>query len=182
MYKVEVGNYVKTVINDVVALKKSGEAKAIISLLNKMCESPKDVMAALPNFDKDEITDEVLLYVDADVTVYYIATTPKIVYPPHEHAMVAISAIYKGTETHLFYDREGDNVVERSQVRFQSPAVVDMAVETVHAILNEDAEPNESLHFYFGNLEDQKRTLWDSDGKNPQQYVQSDYDSFAKPY
>jgi len=38
------------------------------------------------------------------------------------------------------------------------------------------------LHFYFGDLEVQKRTLWDGDGKNPQQYVQSDYDSFTKPH
>lgn len=178
MYKVEVGDVLKSIINDVVTLKKNGKDEAVMLRLNDMCEKPETVINALPDFD----TDEVLLYVDDEVTVYYIATTPKILYPPHEHGMEAISAIYKGTETHIFYDRSGEDVVRRSQVRFQSPAVVDMTVDTVHAILNEDEEPNESLHFYFGDLEVQKRTLWNAEGKSPQQYVQTDYESFTKPY
>lgn len=176
MYKVEVGKAVKKLISDVVALKNNNDHNGVMERLKEMCESPNEVMEAMSHFD----TDEEIIYVDDEVSVYYLATTPKILYPPHEHGMEAISAIYKGTETHIFYDRDGENVKKRSQVRFQAPAVVDMTVETVHAILNEDKEPNESLHFYFGDLVTQKRTLWDADGKNPQQYIQANYDSFER--
>ncbi|MDG1708541.1 MAG: hypothetical protein P8H03_07250 [Emcibacteraceae bacterium] len=176
MYKVEVGDAVKNLINDVVTLKKNGDDIGVLNRLEGICKNSGAIADSLSHIE----TDEELLYIDDEVSVFYLATTPNIIYPPHEHGMEAISAIYKGSETHIFYDREGDNVVERSKVRFKAPAVVDMTVQTVHAIVNEDDEPNENIHFYFGNLESQKRTLWDMDGKNPQQYIQEDYDNFAR--
>ena len=96
--------------------------------------------------------------------------------------MIAVSALYKGTETHVFYNRDGENVVERNRVTFEAPAVVDLTIETVHAICTYDDEPNQGLHFYLGDLEGQKRTLWDSDGKNPQQYIHEKYLSLSRPF
>ncbi len=178
MYLEKIGESLKQLINDVRELRVSGDLADILSCLQKMAANPDDIIKALPEFDDDEV----LLYVDDDITVYRIATTTGIKYPPHEHGMIAISAIYKGTETHVFYDRDGENVVERSKVRFCSPAIVDMEPSAVHAICNEDDEPNESLHFYFGDLETQRRTLWDQNGKNPQQYIHEDYLSFSRPF
>lgn len=178
MYVIEVGDALKNLISEIKEIVKSSDTSSVVECLKQMAESPDEIVAAIPKSD----IDEVLLYVDDDITVYRIATTPKIKYPPHEHGMVAISAIYKGTETHVFYDRDGDNVVERRHVRFQAPAVVDMTPNAVHAICNEDDEENESLHIYFGDLETQKRTLWDHDGKNPQQYIHDDYLSFSRPF
>jgi len=171
MYEVEVGSALKSLIEEVIALKKKDDIAGILSLLNKMTINPDDIIDAMPDFD----CDEALLYVDDDVTAYYIATTPKILYPPHEHGMVAIIVLYKGTETQVFYDREGDNVVERSKVKFEAPSVIDMAADTVHAICTDDDEPNEGIHIYLGNLEVQKRTLWDISGYNPRQYETQDY-------
>lgn len=178
MYEMEVGDALKELIEELKGFVKSNDVSGAVKCLNKMAADPDDIIAAIPKSDIDEI----LLYVDDVISVYRIATTPKIMYPPHQHGMIAISAIYKGTETHVFYDLDGENIVERSQVRFKSPAVVDMTVDAIHAICNEDEEPNESLHIYFGDLETQKRTLWDLDGKNPQQYVQEDYESFSRPF
>lgn len=178
MYEVEVGNALKNLIVELKQYVKSNNVEEVIECLDQMAKDPQEIIAAIPKID----IDEVLIYVDDDITVYRIATTPKIMYPPHEHGMVAISAIYKGMETHVFYDRDGENVIKRSNVRFKSPAVVDMTTSAVHAICNEDDEPNESLHVYFGNLETQKRTLWDLNGENPQQYIEADYLSFARPF
>lgn len=177
MYHVDVGESVKDLICQVVEHSKQDDTEGMIECLKKMTEKPEDIISSMPKFD----CDEVLLYVDEKVTVYFIATTPKILYPPHEHGMLAISALYKGTETHVFYDRDGENVVERCRVDFEAPKVVDMTADTVHAICNPGDEPNESLHFYLGNLEGQKRSLWDSEGRNPQQYIQDDYLNFSKP-
>jgi len=178
MYKVDVGEAVKKLIDDVIGFQKRDDLPGMISCLKKMTENPDAITSALPKFD----CEEVLLYVDDNVTVYYIATTPKMLYPPHEHGMIAISALYKGTETHVFYDRDGDNVKKRSQVTFEAPSVVDLTVESVHAICTHDAKPNEGLHFYLGELEAQKRTLWDENGENPQQYIHENYLAFSKPF
>ncbi|MBL4603928.1 MAG: hypothetical protein JKY84_14375 [Emcibacteraceae bacterium] len=178
MYKIDVGEGVKKLINEVVGFKKNNDQDGIVKCLQEMTENPEAVISSLPDFD----CDEVLLYVDDYVTVYYIATSSKILYPPHEHGMIAVSALYKGTETHVFYNRDGENVVERNRVTFEAPAVVDLTIETVHAICTYDDEPNQGLHFYLGDLEGQKRTLWDSDGKNPQQYIHEKYLSLSRPF
>lgn len=175
MYKVNVGQPLKKIITDVIDLNERDDFEGVLSYLTNITENPGDVIASMPKFD----CEEVLLYVDEDVTVYYIATTPNILYPPHEHGMVAISALYKGTETHVFYDRFIENdmecVTERSRVTFEAPAVVDMDANVVHAICTSDNQPNEGLHFYFGDLEGQQRKLWDISGDNPRQYIHEDY-------
>jgi predicted metal-dependent enzyme (double-stranded beta helix superfamily) len=131
----------------------------------------------MPNFD----CEEALLFADDELTVYYIATPPGILYPPHEHRMGAISALYSGTETHVFYDRVGENIKERTRITATAPAVVDMEIDVVHAICTSDAVPNEGLHFYFGDLEVQSRTMWNVAGDNPRQYANDDYLRSARP-
>lgn len=178
MYKVEVGKALKTLISDIVKCKEKNDLDGMIKRLREMTESPSSIVAAMPSFD----SDEVLLYVDSNVTVYYIATTPSIMYPPHEHCMSAISALYKGTETHVFYDRDGENIIKRDEVTFKAPAVVDLTEDSIHAICTYDDEPNEGLHFYLGELESQKRTLWDCSGENPQQYIHEKYYALSRNF
>lgn len=171
MYEVQVGSALKNLIDDVLVHIKRNDIEAVLLVLNKIANNPADIVEAMPDFD----CEEVLLYADENVTAYYIATPPKILYPPHEHGMVAISALYKGTETHIFYEKDGDNVRERSRVTVKSPAVVDLEIDAVHAICTLDKVPNEGLHFYIGDLENKKRTLWDISGFNPRQYDHQDY-------
>ena len=176
MYKIDAGEALKSLIDDVVKHRKKNDLQGMIGRLQQMTDNPEEIRASMPEFD----VDEVLLYVDENVTVYYVATTPHIQYPPHEHGMIAISALYKGTETHIFYDDEGDNVTERSRVTFEAPTVIDMKIDCKHAICTSDQEPNESLHFYLGDLETQQRRLWNIDGTNPRQYVHQDYMDSAR--
>lgn len=177
-YKVNIGDQLKKIINDVKMLHNEGDLEAILMLLQDIIKDPTDIINALPEFD----CEEVLLYVDGELTVYYIATPPKILYPPHEHGMIAISALYKGTETHVFYDRDGDSIKERTRVTVSAPAVVDMKNDAVHAICTHDETPNQGLHFYLGNLEGQSRNLWDMNCDNPRQYVHSEYLKAAKSF
>ncbi len=176
MYEVNVGNALKSLIDEILVHVKRDDTEGVLHLLNKMAANPTEIIAAMPKFD----CEEVLLYADNYVTTYYIATPPKILYPPHEHGMVAISALYKGTETHIFYEKDGENVRERSRVTVKSPAVVDLEIDTVHAICTLDDVPNEGLHFYIGDLEKKKRNLWDISGFNPRQYDHQDYLKSAK--
>lgn len=177
MYKEELGEVVIGLINDVRKMQACGDLDGILGRLNKMTENPDAIIDAMPDFD----CEEVLLYADDDMTVYYIATPPGILYPPHEHCMVAISALYKGTETHVFYDREDGNIKERTRVTVNAPAVVDLDVDAVHAICTHDPVANQGIHFYLGDLEGKKRTLWDVSGNNPRQYVHQDYLNSSRP-
>ena len=68
MYKVEVGEALKTLINDVVKYQSHNDLDGMIKCLREMTEFPSSIMTAMPRFD----SDEVLLYVDNNITVYYI--------------------------------------------------------------------------------------------------------------
>ncbi len=176
-YKLDIGNSLKEIINDVKRLQNQGDLEAILVFLQNAIKQPENIINALPEFD----CEEVLLYVDQGLTVYYIATPPGILYPPHEHGMVAISALYKGTETHVFYDRDGEDIIERTRVTVRSPAIVDMEIDAIHAICTHDDVPNQGIHFYLGDLESKSRYLWDITGDNPRQYIHSDYLKAARP-
>ena len=177
MFREKVGGCLQQLIDDVCKLHENNNRIGILSRLKEMAENPDDIIMALPDFD----SEEVLLYSDDNLAVYYISTPSKILYPPHEHGMVAISALFKGTETHVFYDRDGERVVERSRVTFEAPEVVDLDINVVHAICTHDEEPNASIHFYLGDLENQTRTMWDVSGDNPRQYVHQNYLKSARP-
>ncbi|MCP5381162.1 MAG: hypothetical protein H6912_02215 [Kordiimonadaceae bacterium] len=177
MYHQKVGESLKQLIDEVCELQVCGNFDGILSLLNNMAANHNEIIMALPDFD----SEEVLLYSDNNLAVYYISTPPKMLYPPHEHGMIAISALFKGTETHVFYDRNGDRLVERSRVTFKAPAVVNLDINTVHAICTYDNVPNSGIHFYLGDLENQERSMWDVSGENQRQYVHQDYLNSARP-
>lgn len=177
MYKVEVGDAVKKVIENVVSHYSENGMEQVVEYLNDVVRNPDAIKRDMPDFD----CDEVLLYVDDKVTAYYIATTPQINYPPHEHEMEAVAAVYGGAETHDFFDRDGENIRHRCQISFPAPSVIDLTTDCVHSICNLGDKPNETLHFYFGDLENQARTMWDMQGRNPGQYDQDRYMSLATP-
>ncbi|MDA0708025.1 MAG: hypothetical protein O2963_02995 [Proteobacteria bacterium] len=173
----DLGSVVKQLIIDVKKLSQRSDIAAIKQKLEKAIRDPTAIIEAMPKFD----CEEVLLYSDEEITAYYIATPPGILYPPHEHGMIAISALYKGSETHVFYERDGKNVKEKSRVTVNAPAVVDLDIDAVHAICTDDKVPNEGIHFYLGDLENQTRTLWNISGDNPRQYDHDDYLKSSKP-
>jgi len=44
-------------------------------------------------------SDEMLLASSPDLTIYHIALSPRIHYPPHDHRVPAMIALYQGAET-----------------------------------------------------------------------------------
>src|SRR5687768_11986023 len=51
--------------------------------------------------------DEMLLACSPQLTVYHIALSPRTHYPPHDHRMPAMIALYQGSETSFSYRRNG---------------------------------------------------------------------------
>ena len=56
--------------------------------------------------------DEMLLASSPELTVYHIALSPRVHYPPHEHRVPAMIGLYQGTETSFSYRRDGRALVQ----------------------------------------------------------------------
>ncbi len=164
-------------IADIKQQQAKGDLRGIVNRLDTFVRSPGKVERSLPQLS----SDETLLYNDEHITVYHISTPPGIFYPAHEHDMISITCIYGGQETHVFYEPANDALKHLGEVTFTAPVVVDMHADAVHAICNRGKEPTRTLHFYLGDLENQKRRMWDADGENPRQYVHKDYLDLARP-
>jgi predicted metal-dependent enzyme (double-stranded beta helix superfamily) len=52
-------------------------------------------------------SDEMLLASSPELTIYHIALSPRIHYPPHDHRVPAIIGLYQGAETSFSYQRDG---------------------------------------------------------------------------
>jgi hypothetical protein len=68
-------------------------------------------------------SDEALLHVSAELTAFHIRLPPGIQYPPHDHGMVALLGLYRGSETNLVYRRAGTSLIETGRIEYQAPTV-----------------------------------------------------------
>ncbi len=96
-----------------------------------------------------------------DLTIVQIEGPAGLLGPPHDHATVAVVAIYAGTEGYRVYQREGPRVVETARIEAQAPDVAILPATLVHAIDNTATRGASSLHVYGNSHFDAKeRRLW----------------------
>jgi predicted metal-dependent enzyme (double-stranded beta helix superfamily) len=107
--------------------------------------------------------DELLLVAGPALTVYHIALSPGIHYPPHDHRMPAVIGLYRGTETSFSYRRNGKALVRTARHDHAAPCVATLPADAIHSVVNMGDEPSAAIHVYFGNLPAIERSIWDAD-------------------
>jgi len=107
--------------------------------------------------------DEMLLVASPQLTVYHIALSPRIHYPPHDHRMPAMIALYQGSETSLAYRRNGRGLVLEKRHDHAAPCVAAMPADAIHSVVNLGDARSAAIHVYFGDLTTVERSIWDAD-------------------
>ena len=118
--------------------------------------------------------EEALLDVADDMTVFHIRLAPGLEFPPHEHGMPALLALYQGVETNVFFARDGRRLARVGEQAFKAPAVAVLPPDVIHAVCNRGDAPSAALHIYLGNLLTRRRSLW-----HPESHVEHPYDQDA---
>jgi predicted metal-dependent enzyme (double-stranded beta helix superfamily) len=111
--------------------------------------------------DQDE--DEVLLTSSPGMTVYHITLSPRIHYPPHDHRMPAMIALYRGTETSFSYRRIGRALELVGQHDYAAPCIAELPDDVIHSVVNMGTARSAAIHVYFGDLKKAARSIWDCD-------------------
>lgn len=109
------------------------------------------------------VGDEMLLAATSEMTVYHITLSPGIHYPPHDHRMSAMIALYQGTETSFAYRRSGRSLVLEQRHDFTAPSIATLPADAIHSVVNLGAAPSAAIHVYFGDLTRIARSIWDAD-------------------
>ena len=107
--------------------------------------------------------DEMLLASFPDLTIYHIALSPQIHYPPHDHRVPALIALYHGTETSFSYRRSGDTLLRAQRHDYTAPCVAALPADLIHSVVNLGDAPSAAIHVYFGDLTTVQRSIWDAD-------------------
>ena len=106
--------------------------------------------------------DELLLASSPEMTVYHIALSPRIHYPPHEHRMPAMIGLYQGMETSFSYRRDGAALVQTGRHDHTAPCVADLPADVIHSVVNLGDVRSAAIHVYFGDLTSVERSIWDA--------------------
>jgi predicted metal-dependent enzyme (double-stranded beta helix superfamily) len=136
--------------------------------------SPQEAMRALLQATVDALykqkhkliedtNDEVLLASSAELTVYHITLSPRIHYPPHDHRMPAMIALYHGVETSFYYRRNGRALVREKRHDYTAPCVATLPAGAIHSVVNLGEVRSAAIHVYFGDLTAVERSIWDAD-------------------
>jgi predicted metal-dependent enzyme (double-stranded beta helix superfamily) len=107
--------------------------------------------------------DELLLASSPDLTVYHIALSPRVHYPPHEHRVPAMIGLYHGTETSFSYRRNGTALVQTERHDHAAPCVAALPADVIHSVVNMGSARSAAIHVYFGDLTAVERSIWDLD-------------------
>ena len=107
--------------------------------------------------------DEMLLCAAPELTVYHIALSPRIHYPPHDHRVPAMIALYQGAETSFSYRRNGGALLREQRHDHAAPCVAALPADAIHSVVNLGDVRSAAIHVYFGDLTALERSVWDAD-------------------
>jgi predicted metal-dependent enzyme (double-stranded beta helix superfamily) len=141
------------------ALDSASPEHAIRGLLTATVRA----LSARPGRWIEHDEDELLLAASPQLTVYHIALSPRIHYPPHDHRVPAMIALYRGSETSFSYRRDGSALVRTGRHDYAAPSVATLPDDAIHSVVNMGDERSAAIHVYFGDLAAVRRSIWDAD-------------------
>ena len=127
------------------------------ALMSEAFRNPEAVRAAMPRFE----SDEVILFEDESLSVYYCRFDPDQQVPPHDHRTTAVIGVYDGGEVNSFYRVDGGRLIEEATVTLAPGDVLRIDADAIHTVMTSGQEACHGLHVYLARLATTDRSLYD---------------------
>lgn len=146
-------------IADLRAAGRSATPDASIdAVLRDFVAAPDAAASIVPDFAEDDV----ILFEDDSLSVWFCRFQPGATVPPHDHRMAVTIAVYAGTETNDFFTRDDDGQLVRTDTRPVSAGqVLHIPDDGIHSVSCTSAAPSTAIHVYQGALSQIDRTLFD---------------------
>jgi len=150
--------------------------ESVLAVMRTAFEHPARVAAALPDYDEDDV----ILFEDDTVSIWFCRFKPGVHVPPHDHQMSAFIGVYDGAELNSFYERGemGLNKIRETWVR--PGDVLTIAADDIHSVTTTGTDPSCALHVYLGELTKVERSLFDWDSGESVEFTQASYDKMVR--
>ncbi len=147
------------------ASAEAAVSTAVHAIMRSTFADHQDIAAALPRYDDDDV----VLYEDASVSIWFCRFQPGLVVPAHDHQMRAFIGVFAGVEDNSFYSAEKDGLRKVHEKQVGAGDVISIDPSAIHSVSCPGPQPSCALHVYLGRLTKVERSLflWDSGEKIP---------------
>ncbi len=160
------------------ASRRDDAIKHVRALLCDFVADPAKTIRDMPVYEEDDV----ILFEDDHVSIWYCRFQPGMVVPPHDHQMSATIAVYDGIERNDFYKRDDDGTLSMSHELDLGPSeVVQIAPDEIHGVGCTSEVPSQAIHVYLGKLTDVDRSLFDIAGGMVMPFTDDNYAKLTAP-
>lgn len=132
--------------------------QAVRSVLQAFVTDPEQAAANTPDFEENDV----ILFEDETVSIWFCRFAPGQSVPPHNHLMSATIGVFRGIERNDVFTRTEQGRLERSEQIDVSPGdVISLAADVIHGVTCISDTASEAIHVYLGALSKIDRSLFD---------------------
>lgn len=155
------------------AAQETNGSEAVKTTLQRYVSNPAPIVEASPVGGEDEI----MLFEDETLSIWWCRFEPHVIMPPHEHKLEVHIATYAGAEKNVLFKRDAGKLRHDATHVVQTGEVFSLDEHGLHAVVGDGDQPSQSLHVYMGPLTAMKRDLFDWDTGEPVPFTM---DNFAQ--
>ncbi len=145
--------------------------------LERCLADPEPIIAATP-VDGD---DEVMLFEDESVSIWWCRFQPHVVMPPHEHLLDVHIGAYAGGEKNIVFTQSGDRLVHDFTHVVKPGEVLSLDRDCIHAVTAEGDVRSLALHVYMGPLMQLTRGLFDWETGEKINFSMENFNQMKRP-
>lgn len=159
-------------VNDLKAAARTENAPSLIkSLVQDFVKNPEMAKSAMPDYSENDV----IIFEDDSISIWYCRFDPGTVVPPHDHKMSATIGVYQGIEQNNLFTRQGAELTLEKTTDIQAGQVVQIAPEAVHGVHCTSDDPSEAIHVYLGALTQVDRSLFDVEKGEEMAFTDENY-------
>ncbi|MBS38442.1 MAG: hypothetical protein CMO26_21265 [Thiotrichales bacterium] len=150
--------------------------KATLALMKKTLAEPDSVAANMGDYQKDDV----VLFEDSTVSIWYVRFQPGTVVPPHDHQIPTFIGVYSGVEENRLYRVESEGLNHVSTRNIGAGEVLSIGPNGIHAVQAVGETPSEAIHVYLGKLTTIERSLFDWETGQARAFTDDAYDELVR--
>ena len=158
------------------ASRGDNPGQVVRNLMDQAFADPSAVKNAVPDFEDDDV----ILFEDDQVSIWYCHFPPGLHVPQHDHQTPAIIGVYEGVERNAFYEPEADALVLKGSKDLRPGDVLAIGPQGIHSVQAVGDRGSRGIHVYLSALTTIDRSLFDWNSGEAMPFTDANYDKMKR--
>jgi 3-mercaptopropionate dioxygenase len=161
------------------ATKTSNAEAKVKAILMDFVRDHETASSLMPDFNDDDV----ILFEDETISIWFCRFKPGTKVPPHDHRMSATIGVFKGTEFNEIYAAgrlDGGRLAHENSISVSAGEVLQIPEDKIHSVACTSQHASEAIHVYLGPLSKIDRALYDVDAGAKLAFTDENYAALTK--